>query len=184
MLTLLVKHDEGGVRYRAVPGFPGYCAGDDGSVWSCLTRCNSQRHYSARWHPLKPRSSGGDYVFVVLSREDKSCKSMAVHRVVLFAFAGPPQEGQEARHLDGNSVNNRLSNLAWGTPAENYDDRRRHGTDNGGRRNGSAKLTVAQVREIRKRHMAGECRKSILARYAIGRTTLDSIVNGQSWKDA
>lgn len=51
-----------------------------------------------------------------------------VHRLVLEAFIGPCPSGMECRHLDGNPSNNRLENLLWGTPLENANDRRRHGT--------------------------------------------------------
>jgi hypothetical protein len=50
-----------------------------------------------------------------------------VHTLVLTAFVGPCPQGMECRHLDGNPANNRLGNLKWGTPEENWADRRRHG---------------------------------------------------------
>jgi hypothetical protein len=53
----------------------------------------------------------------------------------------------QCRHLDGNRSNNRLDNLAWGTPLENGADKARHGTAKG-ERNGRAKLTAAKVRRI------------------------------------
>lgn len=55
-------------------------------------------------------------------------RSARVHQLVLEAFVGPPGPGQEARHLDGDKANNRLSNLAWGTHTENMRDAIRHGT--------------------------------------------------------
>jgi hypothetical protein len=51
-----------------------------------------------------------------------------VHRLMLLSFVGPPQPGQEVRHLDGDSLNNCLSNLAWGTHSENIKDMQAHGT--------------------------------------------------------
>lgn len=54
---------------------------------------------------------------------------MHVHRAVLTAFVGPCPPGMECRHLDGNAANNHLSNLVWGTPAENRQDIIRHGND-------------------------------------------------------
>lgn len=56
-------------------------------------------------------------------------KTHTVHTLVLKAFVGPPPPGMEARHLDGNRLNNRLDNLAWGTKSENMADRLRHGTN-------------------------------------------------------
>lgn len=54
--------------------------------------------------------------------------SQFVHRLVLLAFRGEPQEGEETRHLNGDQYDNRLENLAWGTRSENALDRVRHGT--------------------------------------------------------
>lgn len=59
--------------------------------------------------------------------DGKRC-SVGVHRLVLMAFVGMPEEGQVCRHLDGNPGNNNLSNLAWGTVLENYQDSVKHGT--------------------------------------------------------
>lgn len=51
-----------------------------------------------------------------------------VHDLVLRAFTGAPQTGQVCRHLDGNGLNNLLSNLCWGTYSENSSDAMQHGT--------------------------------------------------------
>lgn len=53
--------------------------------------------------------------------------SQRVHRLVLAAFDGPAA-GREGRHLDGNALNNRLSNLAYGTRSDNVLDSVNHGT--------------------------------------------------------
>jgi hypothetical protein len=36
-----------------------------------------------------------------------------VHLLVLYAFEGPPPEGTEADHIDGDTTNARLNNLRW-----------------------------------------------------------------------
>jgi hypothetical protein len=53
--------------------------------------------------------------------------SRKVHTLVLEAFVGPRPDGMVTRHLDGDPSNNRLSNIAYGTPRENSLDRVRHG---------------------------------------------------------
>ena len=42
-----------------------------------------------------------------------------VHELVLEAFVGPRPYGQQCLHGPGGSLDNRLSNLRWGTPSEN-----------------------------------------------------------------
>ncbi len=51
-----------------------------------------------------------------------------VHRLVADAFIGPLLPGMETRHLDGDPTNNTVSNLAYGSRAENQRDSIRHGT--------------------------------------------------------
>ena len=50
--------------------------------------------------------------------------------LVLRSVKGPPSgAGQVCRHLDGNPRNNHPLNLAWGSPEQNMEDKRRHGRD-------------------------------------------------------
>lgn len=52
-----------------------------------------------------------------------------VSRLVLEAFVGPCPPGGQARHVfDPNARNNALSNLMWGTQADNERDKKRHGS--------------------------------------------------------
>ena len=55
-------------------------------------------------------------------------KTISVHRAVALAFHGPAPVGAHARHLNGNSLDNRASNIAWGSPGDNQLDAVRHGT--------------------------------------------------------
>jgi hypothetical protein len=105
------------------------------------------------------------------------------HRLVAEAFHGPAPEGMECRHLDGTRDNNRPSNLAWGTPVENAADRRRHGTNISGERHGAAKLTAADVAEIRKRRAAGETLQSLADEYGVHNSTIHKASVGQSFKE-
>ena len=51
-----------------------------------------------------------------------------VHILVLEAFVGLRSPGTQTRHINGIPTDNRLKNLAWGTPKEDAADRERHGT--------------------------------------------------------
>lgn len=81
---------------------------------------------------LKPAlSTPMNYQFVVLShggrRKGKQVTSRTVHSLVAETFLGPPPPGHVVRHLDGNSSNNHLTNIAYGTPSQNQRDRIAHG---------------------------------------------------------
>jgi hypothetical protein len=56
-------------------------------------------------------------------------KTVYVHELVLLAFEGDrpaSSERSEIRHLDGDKLNNKLSNLKYGTTKENVADRKLH----------------------------------------------------------
>ena len=82
---------------------------------------------------LKPDSKKSGYLYVNLSNKGRQ-KKRYIHRLVLLAFVGPPLEGQEVLHSDGDATNNRLENLRWGTRNENMLDSVSHGTHNNARK--------------------------------------------------
>lgn len=106
-----------------------------------------------------------------------------VHRVVCERVNGPPPTpDHEARHLCGNGHLGCINpgHVTWGTRLENKADELQHGTRNRGRRNGQAKLTEADVLNIRAadgvmpRHQIG-------AQYGVTAATVNEIVWGQTW---
>ena len=107
---------------------------------------------------------------------------VSVHRLVLEAFVGPCPPGCETRHLNGNPADNRLCNLAWGTHRENAADKVRHGTAPRGERNPSAKLTEADVREVRTLVEQGYTQRDIADRFDVGPIAICHIVTRKAWK--
>jgi hypothetical protein len=71
---------------------------------------------------------------------------------------------------------------ATATPLEQSDDKRRDGTMACGERQGNAKLTADEVREIRFRAAYGEERACIAARFGISQAHVSRIVLRQSWR--
>lgn len=107
-----------------------------------------------------------------------------VHRLVLEAFVGPMPDGLETRHINGDSCDNRLENLKYGTRAENIKDKVAHGTDVGNR--GSAhvgsRLTESDVVELRQRYASGGITQRKLAEeYGVNQSTVHRIISGQKW---
>jgi len=90
------------------------------------------------WHPhlgsgaprvLKPWPKGPKgHLAVNLMVPGRHRRVALVHRLVLAAFVGPCPDGMEVRHIDGDSSNNVLENIAYGTHSENELDKIRHGT--------------------------------------------------------
>jgi hypothetical protein len=96
-----------------------------------LGRTNSQgMRLQGRLKTLTP-VAGPDrkvtpYLRVGLTR-DGSQTTVTVHSQVALAFIGPRPEGMVVRHLDGNCLNNALSNITYGTYSENNSDTVKHG---------------------------------------------------------
>lgn len=109
-----------------IPEYLGYCISAHGEVWSCLEAPSGRIGKS--WHKLKPilKKSRIPYFAVGLSK-NHICRQLLIHTLVLTTFVGPCPPGVQCRHEDGNSLNNMLTNLSWGTPKKNCEDRSKHG---------------------------------------------------------
>jgi hypothetical protein len=75
-----------------------------------------------------------------------------------------------------------VTNLAWGTPKENMADRRKHGRGANGERNVRAKLTLAQVSDLRKRALTKGEMKQLAIKLGVRPATIQKIVRGKSWR--
>lgn len=110
-----------GEEWRPVPGYEGsYEVSNLGRVYSVRRGPRTGRLLS-----LDP--CGGAYRRVLLRSPGTPGRNWRVHTLVALAFYGPRPAGLEVRHLDGDKMNNRLSNLRYGTRRENMLDRTRHG---------------------------------------------------------
>lgn len=112
--------------WKPIPGYEGaYEVSDLGNVRSLDRITDRGRKWRGR--AMTPTAMRNGYMLVTLWR-DGAQRTRLVHRLVLTAFVGAPEDGTEALHADGNRANNALANLAWGTHAENQRDQLRHGT--------------------------------------------------------
>ncbi len=166
-----------GVEFREIPDFPGYCVGDDGSVW---TRKNTHGQLGSVWKRRKPYRNAG-YPAVRLCIKGK-CTFRLVHVLVMTLFVGERPEGMEVCHQNGDPTDARLVNLRWDTHSGNTEDARRHGTMYMGSRHHLARLTEDGVREIRRRFAAGESCKKLAHDNGVSRTTIERIVKRIMWR--
>lgn len=164
----------GDSEYAAIPGWPGYAAGKDGSIWSTRN--------SGKWRQskAKPTPASSNYILISLQRTGRK-ETIFAHRLVLLAFVGPGNKGDHTRHLNGIRHDNRLENLAWGTPKENAEDRYAHGTHGIGSNHNQAKYTEEQVCEIRRLRAEGVPPKEIAAMYGATRENICEVSRGASW---
>lgn len=172
------------VEFRAIEGFPFYCVSSMGDVYSCRTRGGQfgpWKKMSPEWsHPGTSKAR----LFVGLRRQDKRIPHpKTVHKLVLEAFVGPCPDGLEGCHNDGNPSNCAVSNLRWDTHKSNMDDRKKHGRNPNGVRNPAAKLSEAQVIEIRNLYKNGMYQKDIAPLFGVSKQCIQVICSGETWKN-
>lgn len=105
-----------------------------------------------------------------------------VHRLVLIAYGGiAATPDLQCRHLNGNCLDNRLSNLAWGSAKDNAADAIRHGTLGPGMRARRRRLTEEQVRQIRARYAQGESSKALAKEFGVSDYYPSYLARGREW---
>jgi hypothetical protein len=141
---------------------------------------------------IKPALNPDGYLYVRLGRS-RNCR---VNVLVARAFLESQPPGTEVLHGPGGKTDNRVSNLRYGTHAENQGpDRLRDGTDVNGDKCPAAKLTWAQVDEIRQRLPVGlrtgprpkhlrhlPTQRDLADEYRVSATVISKIVAGKTWR--
>ena len=104
-----------------------------------------------------------------------------VHTVICELVHGPkPNAGFEVAHGCGVRSCCNPKHLRWATRSDNHSDKLKHGTHNRGERHSRAKLTEADVREIRS--LQGKMTQSALARrFGVSPATLREILIRKIW---
>ena len=158
-----------------IPGLPGCYATADGRILS---------NRSGELIELRQRDCDG-YMHVTVAVYRGRVRERhrhSVHRLVLMAFKGVPEKNaNHGRHLDGDSRNNALDNLEWGTARENAADAVRHGTLGKGMAAHRRKLTAEQVQEIRRRLADGEQDAALAKEFRVSRYYPTKLVQERRW---
>lgn len=125
----------------------------------------------------------GNYLAVSLKCKNGTREKIYIHRAIAEAFHGPCPDGMECRHLNGDSSDNRPSNLKWGTRRENARDRITHDTASIGERHGQAKLTAKNVSEMRRiRSETGKSFREIADDFGVSTMTAHRAITGSLWR--
>jgi len=177
-------------KWKVVEGYPHYEVSNRGQVRSlsrlvkCGTRSKGRKFKGMILKPWLTTYKGKGWYRTVALCEDGARRSFYIHRLVLTAFRGPAP-GMVCRHLDGDSLNNRLANLVWGTCKENMADKKRHGTMPYfvGEDNPSAKLTEGKVLKCRRLFATGNYTLTALAVWCgVKVTSMHHIIHRRTWK--
>jgi len=129
----------------------------------------------------KKRKTG--YRFVILSKDNKS-KNFYVHKLVAQAFITNNKNKSQVNHIDGNKLNNTVTNLEWCTPLENSRHAIAHNLVPKGQDLSYSKLTLAQVNYIREQILNSYYRgmqKDLANKFNVSTATISLIKNNINW---
>ena len=111
-----------------------------------------------------------------------SGKQYYAHRVAHELFVGPIPDGHVVRHSCDRPHCVQPAHLSYGTQRDNVDDALSRGRIRRGERHGRAKLTEAQVAEIRYRYESGGITQQQLAdQFGVNNQMISRIVRRKNW---
>jgi len=164
-------------EWRKVEEYPSYEVSNMGGV-KRVVGSKYQPNVPRRLNPT-PNSTGYPTVTFV---NGGAKKTIYVHRLVAVTFLGPPPEGHEVAHNNGDRTDARLANLRWATPKENHGDKVRHGTLLRGEGIVGAVLTESDVLSMRREYSTGGISiKSIAESRGFASSTVRYAVAGLTW---
>lgn len=161
--------------WKDITGYEGlYQVSDLGNVKS-LDREVTYKDGKVRIHKgklLKPQKHRDGGLKIGLYKNKKP-ETFTPQKLVMSVFIGPRPEGYQICHIDGNPLNNKLSNLRYDTQAENnIDCYRQKGSSNRG------KYSIEQILEIRRLSNTNELtQKEIAEMFNTSSSYISSIVN-------
>jgi len=157
--------------------YPHYAVTRCGRVFSRNHASGSLRYFK-EMTPSLSGPKGKQYLRVLLCGLGGKRRNVRVHTLVAEAFCERKHGDQCVRHLNGDKLDNRAENLAWGTYAENEEDKRLHGTWDS-RRNG--KLCPRKITLARNMWRQGKRQSDIAKTLGVSRSTITRLINGTTW---
>ena len=166
--------------WKPLPGYEGsYEVSDHGQVRSldrhCLGKDGRSEFHAGKI--LKPWSQRRGSYLAVSIRDGSRTVKRTVHSLVAEVFLGPRPPKMDVMHLDGDRRNNAVENLRYGTRKENLNQTYEYG---GKQANG--KLSVEDVKEIRRQLKLGISPIAVAKDYKVDSAAIYHIRNGTTFK--
>jgi len=160
-------------NYKEIPNYPGYLISPIGNIVSISNHIHTENII------LKTEFKKDGYCRVTLCNNG-ACKRFYVHRLIALVFIPNPLNKKVVNHIDGNKLNNTVTNLEWCTYSENL----RHSYKNNlhsqvGSKNNQAKLKESDIILIR---LDDRPTKIIASQYNVGDKQIRRIKTGIDWK--
>lgn len=165
-------------EWLPVVGWEGYYEASNLGRVRSVPRLSSHGHW-VTGTLLRQQINPRGYFTVHLSKDNRS-RTLRVHLLVAYAFIGLRPLAKFLDHIDGNKLNNHASNLEYVTHRENC--RRAMALGNWyrhppGEDNPSAKLTDAQINEMRRLHAEGMTQRKLSRLFEISNQHVSRIIN-------
>ena len=103
---------------KTIKEYPAYKISKQGKIYTCFKPKTSIQ--TNEWKELKQvydKSCG--YMIVTLADGKGKRQNKRVHRLLMEAFVPNPNNYPHVNHIDGNKLNNSLSNLEWCSASHN-----------------------------------------------------------------
>jgi hypothetical protein len=169
---------------KDIKGFEGlYAITEDGRVWSYPRKENNKRRiFYLHGRFRKPQVNTAGYFHVALIKNGRT-KVALLHRLIAAAFIPNPKRLREVNHKNGKKRDNRIQNLEWCNHRQNC----RHASEAGlmprGTQNSKAKLTDANVIEIRFLFSQGNTNCTHLGqKFGVTASAVRRLVRRVTWK--
>lgn len=160
------------------PYIPKLLVSDSGDIFSIATQSGG-----VRTNPFKlaTKKDKDGYLCLAIGRSGKMIYAR-VHRLVAETFIDNPSNLPIVNHLDGNILNNHVSNLEWCTVARNT----KHAHDIGlisqkHEHNNGSKLTQSDVVKIRSMIRDGVSQGKIAKIFQVTQPTISCVARGVTW---
>ena len=116
-------------EFTPIFGYPGYfICKETTEVLSTVKRKNTVDNTSKILKQVNnSKNINNNYFIVALVSPSGERKNKSIHRIMCETFLPNPKNKAHVNHIDGNKLNNSISNLEWATEKENS----QHAVDSG-----------------------------------------------------
>jgi hypothetical protein len=160
---------------RGLVDWPEYWVDNMGYVYRVLNRRGNYQEP----RQVKPWKTLAGYYQVYFSR-GKIRRVISIHRLVALLYIPNPDNLPQVNHIDGDKMNNKVTNLEWCSPKQNIKSAVLRGSFSN---HGDMKLLDGQVLALRDRRQSGETLSSLAKVFNVSIRYVQQLVNNEYRKD-